>query len=221
MTYVKYPRTLHLPWSSWQNDDRVAKHDSHFYDNEVVVTVKMDGENTSMYEDKLHARSIDSSFHESRSWVKGLWGSLQHTLGSSLRVCGENVYAKHTIEYNSLDTYFYGFSVWNQDTNIAYDWDTTLEFFKLLDITPVIEIYRGVYNATSIHVAYVNYKHKQASQGQSVEGYVVRLASEFHYDDFPTSVNKFVEKKFKVALDESNKHWMTAQVVPNKLKARE
>ena len=42
---VKYPRTHHLPFSPVvSSDDRVLKDLSQFADQEVVVTVKMDGE---------------------------------------------------------------------------------------------------------------------------------------------------------------------------------
>lgn len=70
---VKYPRTFHLPWSrSYTHDDKVLKHVQHFEGKEVVVTEKMDGENTTMYRDYLHARSIDSKDHPSRHWIKNV-----------------------------------------------------------------------------------------------------------------------------------------------------
>lgn len=63
--YVKYPRTLHLPWSpNLQNDDRRMEDISGMKGQEVVVTLKMDGENTSCYRDHVHARSLDSGSHE-------------------------------------------------------------------------------------------------------------------------------------------------------------
>ncbi len=44
--YVKYPRTWHLPWSPGKSkDDRVLTTPEVFAGQEVVVTVKMDGEN--------------------------------------------------------------------------------------------------------------------------------------------------------------------------------
>ena len=67
-TRVRYPRTYHLPWSPGAtDDDRVLPDVRHFEGQEVVVTAKMDGEQTTMYTDYLHARSIDWSRHPSRS----------------------------------------------------------------------------------------------------------------------------------------------------------
>ena len=49
---VKYPRTYHLPWSEGRtDDDKVLSDDSQFIGKYVVVTEKMDGENTTIYSD--------------------------------------------------------------------------------------------------------------------------------------------------------------------------
>lgn len=72
---IKYPRTLHLPWSLGRtSDDKVLSSMDHFSGREVVVTEKMDGENTTIYSDGLHARSTTSQRHPSRSWVASLDG---------------------------------------------------------------------------------------------------------------------------------------------------
>lgn len=44
--YIKYPRTYHLPWSpGTTKDDRIMKDIDTLLNNEVVITLKMDGEN--------------------------------------------------------------------------------------------------------------------------------------------------------------------------------
>lgn len=44
--YVKYPKTLHLPWSEGVNDDDKVQHDLSWLDGEeIIVLEKMDGEN--------------------------------------------------------------------------------------------------------------------------------------------------------------------------------
>lgn len=46
MTYYKYPRTYHLPWSPGvSEDDKTISDISIFRDSEVVVSEKLDGEN--------------------------------------------------------------------------------------------------------------------------------------------------------------------------------
>ncbi|MGC5412734.1 RNA ligase family protein, partial [Streptomyces sp. DT225] len=57
-----YPRTPHLPWSPGATSDDVRMTDlAALAGTEVVVTEKLDGENTTLYADGLHARSLDSA----------------------------------------------------------------------------------------------------------------------------------------------------------------
>jgi len=203
MTYIKYQRTLHLPWSPGAtNDDKVLKNVDHFVGKEVVATFKKDGENTSMYPDYFHARSIDSRHHPSRDWLSRFHASVSYKIPEGWRICGENLYARHSISYENLPSYFMGFSIWDEN-NVCLDWDTTLMWFEDIGIVPVETIYRGVFNEQFL---------RRFNIGEE-EGYVVRLAGSFHYDEFSTSVAKFV-RPHHVQTDE---HWFHAKVVPNGL----
>ena len=201
----KYPRTLHLPFSQGVgSDDKVLTTLDHFEGREVVVTIKYDGENTSLYRDGFHARSLDSRHHPSRDWLKSFHATFAHDIPDGFRVCGENLYAQHSIAYE-LTSYFKGFSVWHEDT--ALSWDDTLEFFQLLGIEPVDVIYRGAFSETQL-------KQLAASlDTKTQEGFVVRLATAFCYEDFAASVAKWVRPNH-VQTDE---HWMHRPVVPNRL----
>ena len=90
---IKYPRTHHLPWSGQiNNDDRVMENGTLGFQNKrIVVTVKMDGEQTSMYNDGLHARSLTMESHPSRSWVKAIHAQISHDIPEGWRVCGQNL----------------------------------------------------------------------------------------------------------------------------------
>lgn len=206
---VKYPRTHHLPWSEgMHDDDRMLKSLDHFIDREVVVTIKKDGENTSMYSDYFHARSIDSRHHESRDWVKNFWSKIAYEIPEGWRLCGENLFAQHSIVYENLLSYFYGFSIWNE-RNRCLSWDETIGYFDILGITPVEEIYRGVFDEKIIRGLYDSKK-----DWATCEGYVVRLADEFDYRDFRRSVAKFVRKGHV----QTGKHWMHGRrIEPNGL----
>jgi RNA ligase len=143
---VKYGRTHHLPWSpGGTDDDRVLHSMSPFEGQRVIVTEKMDGENTSMYSDGLHARSVDSKNHPSRNWVKTFHAKIQGDIPDGWRVCGENLFAKHSIGYTSLPSFFLGFSMWHE-RNVCLSWDSTLEWFELLGVTPVRVLYDGLYD---------------------------------------------------------------------------
>jgi len=206
--YVKYPRTHHLPWSqNLTEDDRMLSNMDGFIGKRVIVTTKMDGENTTMYSDRVHARSIDSGGHISRSWVKQFWSTIAMDIPSGWRVCGENLYAKHSIEYKDLASYFMGFSIWN-DRNVCLSWDQTCEWFELLGICSVPVLYDGVYDEKIIKALW----DKKAWEG--MEGYVVRVADELTYKDFKHVVGKFVREKHVQTV----KHWMHGQpMVKNEL----
>lgn len=206
---IKYPRTVHLPWSpGLQNDDRVIKSLDGLIGCEVVVTEKMDGENTTLYNDTLHARSIDGRYHASRDWIKRFWAEnvayrmdgFQHG-----RICGENMYAQHSIRYDDLDSYFYGFSFWNQ--NKCLSWDLTLCLFKDFNITPVRTLWRGKFSEAAMHDIEADMDFNQQ------EGYVVRCVDEFEMQQFPNVVAKFVRPSH-VQTDE---HWMHKEIIPNGL----
>lgn len=204
--YKKYPRTLHLPWSEGMtNDDKILKSLDNFIGKRVIVTQKYDGENTSIYCDHTHARSLDSANHPSRDWLKKFAAEFQHNLPEKFRICGENLYAKHSIGYNDLESYFYGFSMWD-DNNVCLSWDETVEWFQLLGVTPVQVLYDGLFDQGYIKSLFVD--------DGSMEGYVVRLADAFSYEDFGKSVAKFVRKNHIQTLD----HWMFQEIIPNKLK---
>lgn len=206
--HVKYPRTPHLPWSEkGTNDDTKLVNVNHFIGKEVVVSIKMDGENTTMYDDKIHARSINSDNHPSRDWVKGLWGNLSYQLPTNWRICGENLYALHTIPYEHLNSFFNVFSVWEEKRCMS--WDETIGICKMLHLETVPVFYRGIFDQNIIHKAF-----PATYNGDPTEGYVIRDVNEFMYDDFPISIAKFVSKKFIIDPD---KHWMQEKVIPNKI----
>lgn len=96
-----YPRTPHLPWSPGASSDDVRLTGrpglAGLTGSEVVVTEKMDGENTTLYADGLHARSLDSAHHPSRARVEALQGRVGPRILAGWRICGENVFARHSI----------------------------------------------------------------------------------------------------------------------------
>ena len=167
----------------------------------------MDGENTTLYTDSMHARSIDSGFHASRSYVKQMQATIGYNIPEGWMVCGENMYAQHSIKYENLKSYFYVFSIWD-DTNTCLSWDDTEEWCSLLELVTVPVLYRGKWDQERlIELA------KLDSFDHEAEGYVVRLASSFGYNNFSKSIAKFVRKGHV----QTDQHWTEKEVVPNKL----
>jgi hypothetical protein len=207
--HVKYPRTPHLPWSeSADEDDIIIDTMDSFHGREVVVTEKMDGEGTTMYHDLCHARSIDSPYHESRSWVLNLWGKIRHRLDDNQRICGENMFWVHSVVYTSLPSYFLMFSFW--EDNICLSWDETCEIAKALDLYMVPVLYRGLYDEKIIKSLYGD------EMRDRVEGYVVRPTDSFQRIDFQSNVAKFVRKNHI----QTDQHWMRSGGELNMLRVK-
>ena len=205
--YVKYPRTLHLPWSPGATeDDRMLADLGGFRGEEVVVTEKMDGENTSLYQDYDHARSLDSASHSSQSWARALQARIGYQIPTGWRVCAENLYAKHSIAYENLPSFLLVISVWN-DRNRCLGWDETLTWARLLGLESVPVLYRGPWDEKLVR----QWDVRQGDQRR--EGYVVRAAREFGYGEFRRVVGKYV----RAGHTQAAHGWKRQRVVPNKL----
>lgn len=205
--YVKYPRTPHLPWSPGiTDDDRVMYDVDRFTGAEVVVTLKLDGENTSLYPNYLHARSLDYGAHPSRSWVRRFHAERQYNIPQGWRIVGENLYAQHSLPYRDLESYFYGFSVWNE-FNQCLGWDETLDWLSLLDIVPVPVLYEGIFSLDVLQ------QLERTLDFERDEGYVLRVRRDFSYGDFRNMVGKYVRPQHVKSED----HWFFgSQIIPNK-----
>ena len=204
--FIKYPRTHHLPWSPGATDDDKILNDlSCFNGKRVIVTKKMDGENTTMYSNHIHARSLDSKGGIDRDWCKTLWATFAHNIPEDWRICGENLWATHSIHYTDLPSYFMGFSIWDE-ANICLGWDDTLQWFQMLGIEPVPIMYDFIWDEGKIRKI-----HTELSDND--EGFVVRNADRFHYDGFQHNVVKYVRKDHV----QTDSHWRTQSFVPNVL----
>lgn len=209
----KYPRTFHLPSSLGRGaDDRVLPDTAHLDGREVVASVKLDGEATSMYRDGYHARSPEDAYHPSQSWCRALQARIAHDIPPGWRICGENVYARHSIAYRDLPSFFFVYSIWDEH-NRALGADATREWCALLGLETVPEFYRGPFDEARIRGL------MPAGSGWSdeVEGFVVRLAEPFAYGDFSRSVAKWV-RLGHVQPDAT--HWRLAPITANALGGR-
>ncbi|MFD8686763.1 RNA ligase family protein [Streptomyces sp. NPDC059651] len=202
-----YPRTAHLPWSPGATSDDVRITDlAGLTGCEVVVTEKLDGENTTLYADGLHARSLDSAHHPSRNRAKALQSRVGPRIPAGWRICGENVFARHSIPYEDLASHFYGFSVWDGDR--CLDWDRTVDFLRDLGIPTPPVLWRGVFDARAEKAL-----RALKPDTERQEGYVVRPVEGFPAAAFGRRVAKWVRPGHVT----TDTHWMHAAVVENGL----
>lgn len=209
LSRYKYPRTYHLEFSHPSSDDKIMKDYSSLQGEDIIVTEKLDGENTTLYSDYAHARSLEVLKGDDRSWVKSIHAQIARDIPSGWRICGENVYAQHSIAYENLESYFYVFSIWTNE-NICLSWKDTLIWCELLNLKSVPELYRGKFDLSILRNLALELDCNVC------EGFVVRPLKQFHYSDFNKLVGKWVRENHV----QSSRHWRTQPIVPNVLKER-
>nr|WP_250808163.1 RNA ligase family protein [Neorhizobium tomejilense] len=205
----KYPRTYHFGWSDGvQSDDKMLRSTTSMQGRRIIGTLKMDGENTTLYRDHMHARSLDSKHNFTRDEVKAFWSMIQNDIPERWRVCGENMWAVHSIEYERLAHVFYGFSVWN-DRNVALPWDegqdNTMEWFDLLGIQPVEVVYDGIFDEAAMR------RIAREVMDAGHEGMVFRVADAIPYRDFPELAGKAVREGHV----QTDQHWLHSAIRRN------
>ena len=121
-------------------------------------------------------------------------------------MCGENLWAEHSIGYQRLDDYFLLFSVWNE-RNTCLPWSETLEYAALFGLKTVPVLYEGAGDRRLIETL-----HAKEYAGDPMEGYVVRRAGSFPYADFRRAAGKYVRSGHNV----NNHDWKRQQVKQNR-----
>jgi len=210
MERYKYPRTRHLPFSPGAtSDDKFISDFSGFKGKKVVITEKMDGENTTCYPDgTCHARSRDSGYHESRTWINrfATIGLEMKNVSSKVnwRLCGENMFAEHSIHYTDLLSYFYMFGVWEND--LCLDWNFTKYIADKLGIILAPVLYEGEFDELVI-------KALPNTLTANQEGFVVRIVDNIYPSDWDKCIAKWVRPNHVT----TDKHWMSKKLVKNGL----
>jgi hypothetical protein len=226
MLRVKYPRTHQLPFSQSNSSDDVWWKDcSNFVGQEVVVSEKLDGESVAIYPDGFtHARSIDSGHHASRSWIKAFAPTFAWKIPEGHRICAENLTAWHSVFYTDLPTYLFVIGIYDNQTCLS--WDDTLALVKHLNLITVPVLYRGIWDEETIKGLWTGKGRFPTFEAKNdnpkfpgdfvpcdAEGYVVRLANAFQYEDFHKSVGKFVRSSHV----KGNAHWADRKPIFNLL----
>ena len=203
----KYGRTFHLPISPRAaSDDKVMASLEGLMVEDLVITEKMGGENTTVHAGGSHARSPDSRYHPSRDWLKAFAAGISPYLTAEERIVGENLYARHSIAYVALPSYFLGFA-WIVGDEVQ-SWDATRARFEELGVQPVPALYRGPYRTGLFDDL------AQTLDLTKQEGFVARIAASFAEVDMPRRVGKYVREGHV----QSDVHWTKAELVPNRLR---
>jgi hypothetical protein len=216
MASEKYPRTYHVPWSPNRCcDDKVLESVEAFIDKELIVTEKLDGGNCCLTREGVYARTHgNTAAHPSFAPVKAIWSSIQYDIPEKWSIFGESLYAKHSIHYKSLPSYFMVFGIRLDLDGDWLSWENTKKHAKSLGLETVPEMWRGSVDSEKDLKILTEQLMKCGSlcRGESIEGLVIRDAN--HFLIFKDSVAKYVRQDH-IQTDE---HWTNQPIIPNELR---
>lgn len=202
---MKHPSILHLPHSPAMSrgDKRVEQYE---YEGPIVALLKMDGENTCLSRDYIHARSANGyPYHPSRSFMLRVWATIHNAIPVGLSIFLENTYAKHSIHYdeaNPLSAYFQVHSAWDGGTCLS--WLDTMALAREVGLAVVDSLYYGEYKPSAITKAF-------NPLAPYHEGYVVRPRDSFSIGSYTQCVAKWVRPNFVQTSD----HWSSQPIIRN------
>lgn len=210
----KYNRTYHLPWSpGTTSDDRFAPNVDGLLGKEIVITEKLDGENTGMVDAGVYARS-HGAFTTS-PWSREVRAlhklKVENVLGEGVYLFGENMEGIHSIEYSNLTSYFYMFGV--RDYNKWESWKTVEDYSYILEIPTVPVLFKGIVNSEKeLKTIVEDLVSKPSALGGLIEGVVVRNAGSFDDKDFIDNLQKWVRKNHVTTDTHWQRNWEKAKL---------
>lgn len=214
-TPPKYPRTKHWPDSETIHSDDTTHDDPEFFlGQQVVVTEKLDGGNTCLYNGKAFARSTGQE--STAGWFAMV--KKHHswkTIGFRNDACfyGEDLYGVHSIKYDPLkeDETFRLFALRYfkpgiNDVDIGWfaDWELLEKTAMEIGWKTVPVIFKGRFESIKEITEFFKDEIRTPSAlGPDREGFVMRLENSFDARDFSKYVTKYVRANHV----QTDQHW--------------
>lgn len=203
----KYPRTLHWPTSPGvQSDDKIHRNIEQLIGVPVSITEKMDGSNVTLCDGEVYARSTAvPSAHAWHGMVRKHHAWKTRELGPEYKICGEDMYAIHSIEYDGFreSETFRVFNILYKDTWLSFD--DRAQICQQLDLkmAPVWVANAIFESEKSLNKWFENNMKLGSRLGPDNEGFVVQIMDSFHKDDFRSNVAKYV----RAGHVQTDQHW--------------
>lgn len=214
----KYPSTPHWPWSQTVHRDDSYHHDPDFFvRREVVVTEKLDGGNTALWNGEVYARSTLQPSHA--GWMAMVrkhhaW----KTVGQVDDVdYGEDLYGIHSIEYAPMredQTYrlFASRSLIRPDW--FRDWASVQRRADELGVPTVPVRYTGQFQSvTEITEWFETNIRLPSALGGPCEGFVIRDAGGFPASEFASRVSKYVRANHVQTDQHWTRNWQPCKII--------
>jgi len=179
----------------------------------LIFMEKMDGSNGSLCREKAAARNGETAKHYSFDLFKSIHAEIRYSLPEHLVFFGEWLYAKHSIPYENLESYFQLFSVYDINRREWYAWHEVEFLSEQLGFTLAPVLLKETFSEEYQLVNKVMELAEEVISGGG-EGIVVRSAFSFYYGQFKDNVGKYVRENHVTTDD----HWMSRQLVKNKLR---
>jgi hypothetical protein len=252
---IKYPRTHHIEGSKFQPGDEDLKNVSSdiLLKKYLVIEEKVDGANCgiSFSDGELMLQSRghfltggyrERHFSMFKAWASSYKQELYDILENERYIMyGEWMYAKHTIYYDMLPSYFLEFDIYDTKTNTFLSTSERrrkLRNHYFIYSVPVVsmghincklELYSMIKNSNFIsdelrfdemknycikNNIYFNFSMKETDSTNLMEGLYIKLES----NGIVTDRYKFIRKSFLTSVTDSKSHWIDRPIIPNKLK---
>lgn len=215
----KYPRTYHFPFSEGAtSDDKIATDISGLIGRPIIITEKLDGENSSLEAGGCFARThAHPSTHTSADLLKSFHASIKYKIPKGIQLFGENLFAVHSIAYNELPAYFLLFNVrdLNYQEPVWLEWQEIEMWAEEIGVPTVPVLFRGTFTSEQeLKKVIRSFMAQPSVCGGIREGVVARIASAFVDNDF----DKYVMKNVRANHVSTDKHWKNQEIIKNKLK---
>jgi len=212
----KYPSTPHWPDSqSVHRDDSYHVDPEYFVGKNVVITEKLDGGCTTLYNGEVYARSNVAPSHA------GWMGMVRkHHAYKTLIDCGsprfyygEDLYGIHSIEYDEMieNETFRLFAIRHGDKFLS--WENVEAEAKILQVPTVPVQAKCIGYNSDFYTRNFEYNIQNPSAlGGECEGFVMRIADEFSADEFSMNVVKYVRANHVQTDQHWRKNWKQCKI---------
>ena len=248
----KYPRTPHIEGSRIQpgDEDMSQIPFAQMAGRYAVVEEKIDGANSAVSFDAdgrlllqsrghyLRGGYRERHFNFMKQWAQAHAAQFYKVLGSRYIMYGEWMYAKHSIFYDALPSYFMEFDILDRETGRFLDTRLRREMTARMPVCSVPVLAEGKFAGKDELIRllgpsrYITREHtaklrayaeangldpdrqcRETDPSNLMEGLYIKIEE----DGQVLGRMKFVRQSFLQCVEESQTHWLDRPIVPNQL----
>ncbi len=249
---IKYPRTPHLSGSRLQPGDEDLSQIpfEEIKGRHIVIEEKMDGANSGISFDDdgtmlLQSRGhfLTGGYRERHYDLMKQWAGVhreefREVLKNRYIMYGEWLYAKHSVYYDALPSYFMEFDIYDKETGKFLDTPSRKKLTEKIPIAPVLVLGEGCFKSQKDVVDFLGHSHfitdghidrlreycnenghdadarcSETDPSVLMEGLYIKVEE----GGFVTRRLKYVRASFLQTMLSSGTHWLDRPIVPNGL----